>query len=296
LALVLAAAAPARAFDDPAQFLAPPGIAHAASISASAEGLYFTGAPRFARQTCASCHVGAPGLAEIKLGADPASLFTDGYQPGQTYLLEVELLYESRGFEWNASPFCTEPPALGDHYAYVQCNNNAFVLEADVGGAPLSNSFCGQGGPCAPTFCAGQPNGDGSCPTPAPDDESLVAPDGDAVFANRAHDPAMPKVVVRNDPTRWHLWWRAPLDDRPVTFYLGLVDGNGGTGTPDNDQDPYGDDTASAAIDVPRAGAPPPAGASAGCAVAARLPRTAALVLGMVVALLLGRRAARRRP
>jgi hypothetical protein len=254
----------ARAFDDPSQFLVQPGTPHAATYGASAEGVYFTGAPRFLSQTCQSCHTDGPGLVRLKLGADPPSLFSDGYQPGATYQLEVELQGETEGLQF-ATPTCTEPRARNDQYAYVPCNNNSYALEIDTSSGPLA-------GPSV--FCAAPPAA-GACPAPNPHaDESQVSPDGDAVFGNRAHDAATPKLVARNDPTTWHLWWTAPAaGSGPVTIYVAAVDGNGGgSGTEASDQDPYGDDTVQGSFSIQESGAPSPNGATAGCSLGGSAP------------------------
>ena len=96
--------------------------------------------------------------------------------------------------------------------------------------------------------------GGGVCPAPDDSsDETLVSPDGDAVFGNRQHDPANTKIVTRNEPTSWHLWWTAPpAGSGAVTIYVAAVDGNGGNGSADNDQDPSGDDTVQASFSCPR--------------------------------------------
>src|SRR6202035_2581740 len=63
----------AHAFADSSQFFVQKTNPHAATFGASAEGVYFTGAPRFASLNCQSCHAGGPGLVGLRLGAsDPA--------------------------------------------------------------------------------------------------------------------------------------------------------------------------------------------------------------------------------
>jgi hypothetical protein len=264
-------AARALAFDSASGFFEPKGTPHAATYGASAEGVYFTGAPRFASQTCAACHTDGPGRVQLKLGVDQPSLFVDGYTPGVTYLFEVELNGEVEGLQYN-TPTCTEPPGPRDTFTYVQCNNNNFALEIESGAGPLSG---------ASLFCSQAPVA-GACPTPnAFNDEVVVAPTNDAVFGNRQHDPANPKTVSRNDPTRWHLWWTAPpAGTGPLTLYLAAVDGNGGGGTLDNDQDPLGDDTVQSSFSLQEAGAQVPNGAGAGCAVGGAVHPS--LVLGLL--------------
>jgi hypothetical protein len=282
----LSLSARAWAFADASQFFDAKQMPHAATFGASSEGIYFTGAPRFVSQSCAACHTDGPGRVAIKLGADQPSLFTDGYQPGTTYLLEVELLGETAGLEYN-TPTCTDPPTGRDTFTYVQCNNNGFALEIDSAAGPLA-------GPTV--FCAAQPVF-GICPKPdVTNDEAVVAPDGDAVFDFRARDAANPKTLTRNGQTRWHLWWTAPqAGSGPLTVYVGGVDGNGGGGTADNDQDPYGDDTVQAVFTLEEAGAPAPSGATAGCALEGHAARSGALLgvalLGAIVLHLRRRRA-----
>jgi hypothetical protein len=264
-------------FADASQFLDLPDQPHAATLSASGEGIYFTGAPRFAGRTCLDCHTGGPGLVRLKLGADTDELFNAGYRPGRTYELEVELLNEVRGLNYTGAT-CTEAPAKSDTSPYVQCNNNGYALEIDTASGPL-------GGPGV--YCAVDPNG-ASCPAPDPTaDETVVTPAGDAVFGARAHDAMNPQQVIRNDPTRWHLFWTAPhAGTGPLTVYLAVVDGNGGDGTADDDQDPDGDDTVQASIPLRELGAPLPQPATAGCSLGGDFhPQTGPFVLCGLLAL-----------
>jgi hypothetical protein len=287
LALVLVAAAPSRAhaFADATQFFAQQANPHAATLGASGEGLYFTGAPRFASLTCNSCHVGGPGAVGLRLGADHPELFTDGYTPGQTYELEVELTNETAGTQFN-TPTCTDPPGPNDKFSYVQCNNNGFGLEIDSSDGPLKGGFCAR------------PWQNGACPPPDfTSDESLVAPDGDAIFSDRVYsaDPNTPKLVERNGATKWHLYWTAPAAHTgPLTIYIAAVDGNGGSGTAANDQDPFGDDTVQANFFVQEAGAPAGSAASAGCGVAPAAARSRWLLVVLVFAALGARRSSLR--
>lgn len=284
---VVALPALAHAFAEPSQFFNISVNPHAATYGPSGEGVYFTGAPRFASQTCASCHTAGPQIVGLRLGADDPGLFDEGYTPGTTYTLEVELTNETEGIKFN-TPTCTDVPIKGDMFSFVPCNNNGFALEIDDStGMPLA----GDG-----VFCSEPPMG-GMCP--AADfnkDETIVAPDGDAVFANRARsaDPAMPKTITRNDPKRWHLWWTAPkAGSGPVTIYVSAVDGNGGSGTVANDQDPYGDDTVAATFFIQEANAAVKNQAGAGCSLAGRAASPApAVVLALALVLAAVRRRA----
>ena len=277
IALVLCAGGAAHVFDDPGQFF-PNAVPHQSTLSAAAEGVYFTGAPRWSSLDCSSCHTEGPQKVTIKIGADDLSLFKNGYLPGQLYELEVSLGNETEGLLY-ADATCTEPPGKTDKYTYVQCNNNSFALEIDDDGGPLAGT----------PFCAEQPTAAG-CPMPNPaGDEVVVAPDGDAVFANRQHSTTTPKTIPKNDPVSWHLWWTAPqAGTGPVTLYVAAVDGNGGSGTAASDQDPYGDDTVRATIAIQERGAIVPAGAQAGCGtIRGRIPPPLALLALLALALLL---------
>jgi hypothetical protein len=262
LAAALLFSSLAHAFADASQFFPTANLPHAATLGASGEGLYFTGSPRFASRVCADCHIGGPNTVGLKLGVDDQSLFAGGYVPGKIYHLQVELTNESKGTQYGGAT-CTDPPGPMDTFTYQQCNFNGYGLEIDDATGPLA-------GP--KVFCASPPAADGSCPMPTGIEESLVAPDGDAVFHNQPHsdDPNTPYVNLRNDPKIWDLWWTAPMAGTgPVTIYVAGVDGNGGGGTALEDQDPEGDDTVQATFFIQEAGAAIPTGANAGCATAA---------------------------
>ncbi|HWE28188.1 MAG TPA: hypothetical protein VHB97_09310 [Polyangia bacterium] len=282
LFVVLGLPAAAHAFDDATQFFANPTVPHGATYGASGEGIYFTGAPRFASLACNSCHTDGPRAVGLELAADQPELFKSGYVPGQTYELEVIMKNETKGTQYDSAT-CTDPP--GTASGYVQCNNNNFGLEVDAAGVTLKGGFCA----AAPV--------NGACPAPdQTNDEALVAPDGDAIFGNRQYDANTARLIVRNGPTTWHLWWTAPpIGSGPVTVYVTAVDGNGGAGTAANDQDPYDDDTAQASFFLQEAGASAPTGATAGCAFAATPTRASLLTMLLpLAALALRRRRSRR--
>jgi hypothetical protein len=275
---VLGLSSSASAFNSASQFFDTPGSPHAASYSASAEGIYFTGAPRYAGQTCAACHINGPGQLGVHIGADPPSLFTDGYQPGSLYELQVDLDQESAGLQYSGAT-CTEPLGPKDTYAYHQCNNNNFVLEMDSVSGPLIGGFCA----LAPV--------NGACPTSdVSGADVVVAPGQDAVFGNQVHStaPGMQKVRTDNGRTRWRFWWRAPGPGAgPITLFVGAVDGNGGGGISTDDEGPYDDDTVSAQVTLQEWNGSDITQVSAGCASAGRAaPDWAAF--GLVFAGLLG--------
>ncbi|MEO6954580.1 MAG: hypothetical protein ABI321_22470 [Polyangia bacterium] len=252
---MLAYATPALAFLEPSQFFAPKMVPHTATLGANAEGIYFTGAPRFSGIDCSSCHTDGPRKVTLDLGVDDVTLFSTGYVPGQTYELSVTLGNETEGLEYS-TPTCTDVPPSDSGVTYQQCNNNNFALEIDTATGPVTGT----------SFCAAPPS-QGSCPAKSSSgDEVVVAPDGDAVFANDAHSMSMPYQRLANDATSWHLWWSAPAaGSGPVTIYVAAVDGNGGSGTVTSDQDPYGDDTVRGVFHVREAGGTATLDASAGC-------------------------------
>jgi len=244
----------AHAFADAAQFFKTQP--NAATFGATSEGLYFTGAPRFASLDCSTCHEGGPQRVGLRLNADDPELFTTGYVPGKVYELQVVLTNETEGLSYK-TPTCTDPPSPDESFTYVQCNNNGFGLEIDAADGPVSGGYCAE-----------QPK-NGVCPMPDyTADQALVAPDNDAVFDAKIYssDPNQPKLVTRNDATSWSFWWTAPkAGSGPLTVYVAAVDGNGGAGTVANDQDPYNDDTVSANFFLQESGAPVHNSASAGC-------------------------------
>ena len=277
----------AHAFADAVQFFDQKATPHAATFGASSEGLYFTGAPRFASLDCSSCHGGGPQRVGLRFNADDLTLFADGYRPGKTYQLQVELTNETEGLMFKG-PTCTDPPAPGDTFTYAQCNNNGFALEIDASEGPLTGSN---------VYCAAQPSA-GTCPMPDyTADQSLVAPAGDAVFGSKVYsaDPNQPKLITRNGATAWRFFWTAPkAGTGALTVYIAAVDGNGGSGTVANDQDPYNDDTVAANFFLQEANVPVQNGAKAACAFvpapATAPPAGLALLLALVVAGALRRR------
>ena len=280
LCVIAAAPRVAHAFADSAQFFDNAMTPHGASLSPVGEGIYFTGAPRWTGLSCASCHANGPQALGIQISADPAGLFTDGYTPGQTYAVEVVLTGETQGLD-DGGATCTVPPGPTQHYTYAPCNNNNFGLEIDAAYGPLQG---------ASTYCAAQPD-NGACPMPMPlTDPTIVAPMGDAIFGNRVHDANNP-TTLDNDPTRWTFWFTAPpAGTGPLTLYATAVDGNGGDGTADNDQDVFGDDTVSAMVPIHEANGGGPLDAIAGCDVARGRPRGGALGVVLVLFGILARR------
>lgn len=279
----------AHAFADAAQFFDNKSTPHAATFGASGEGLYFTGAPRYASLECSSCHSGGPQKLGLRLNAEDPTLFATGYEPGKTYQLQVELRNESKGLQYKTAT-CTDTPTADDNFTYVQCNNNGFALEIDASTGPLGG---------AGVYCAQSPKA-GKCPAAdATLDESLIAPDGDAVFESKVYsaDPNQPKLVTRNPADSWRFWWTAPkAGSGPLTVYVTAVDGNGGAGTVANDQDPFDDDTVAASFFLQEANVPVHNAASAGCGMASAAPpgSPSSLVALAVLLLALALRSARR--
>ncbi len=271
--LVLAAlASPAAAFPTGDRFDLDPDDA------AGGGGVFYTAAPAFPTANCATCHQGGPGLAAVRLGSSPEDLFTQGYLPGQVYLLEVQLQNETFALDRNGPPRCGQQKGG----VFVPCNCNGFAVE------PTDGVGFDTG-----TLCPVPPNGDGSCPSPV-GDTTLLAMSGGAVF-HRGYLPAGDGLPAgqENGATRWRFYWTAPAAGTgTVTFHVGVVDGNGGNGTADLPQDFDGDDTVEAHVAVAEAGMPT-YDASTGCALGH--PRRGAGAIGLAFALLALGRALRRR-
>ena len=225
-------------------------------------GRVFVGAARDTGHTCAVCHVDAPGRIGVHLEGDPVDLFA-GYRPGTRYLLKVVLENEWSGLRWAANGNdCGDL----DVKPWRPCNDNGFALEVDDGrGAP-----------------AGTLGSDGCGAPSAADADVRVLGDGTAItHAGNLHDRVS-----------WSFCWTAPVDARgDLILHLGVVDGSGGDGTPDNPNDPFNDDVFAAALRLPQQGG---ASGAPGCSVSAGPPRRPPGALAVLVLIALALVARRR--
>jgi hypothetical protein len=57
---------------------------------------FFTGSPRYKNYNCRVCHVGDPGLIQVRLWTEPDNIFDVGYEPGREYKVRLSLLEELR--------------------------------------------------------------------------------------------------------------------------------------------------------------------------------------------------------
>ena len=57
---------------------------------------FFTGSPRYKNYNCRICHVGDPGLIQVRLWTEPDNIFDVGYEPGREYRVRLSLLEELR--------------------------------------------------------------------------------------------------------------------------------------------------------------------------------------------------------
>lgn len=72
---------------------------------------YFTGSPRYKNYDCRICHVGDPGLIQVRLWTEPDNIFEVGYEPGREYKVRLSLLEELRkpAFKiFSTNNFCVE--------------------------------------------------------------------------------------------------------------------------------------------------------------------------------------------
>ena len=274
-------AAPAGAFPTGDRFAIDPGNDTGTVLQgAYGDGIRFVGALDFPKAICSACHTGGPNLAAVQLAADDPSLFSNGYIPGQTYQLEVQLARETLGLEYDGPPRCGNIAKQG----FVPCNSNGFALEADDETGSLAGSLC-------PTSPVG-----GACASPHGPRTLVLALDNHQLIASRGFLDAgggLP-AALENGATRWRFYWTAPPPGAgPVTFHAGVVDGNGGHGIKEIPQDLDGDDAVEAHISVAEVGNPTVA-ASTGCATAGRPQTKFAIAVLMALASLLVMR--RRRP
>lgn len=223
--LVFLVAAPAAAFPTGDLFDAD------GTATAGGDGIYFTGSPAFPGATCAACHLAAPHTAGVQVGVDDPSLFSAGYAPGQTYQLEVRLMNESRGLQYNGPARCNP-----NGKTFIPCNSNGFALEADDAGGHPAGILC----PVPPVA--------GACPSPT-GGATLLGASNTAILSSGELDG---KGFESNDATRWSFYWVAPAPTSgPITFHVGLVDGNGGLGTKLVPRDVDGDDVVMAHLAAP---------------------------------------------
>jgi hypothetical protein len=262
-AIALATPVGARAFPTGEQF------DHDPMIQDGAGGIAFTGAPRWAGHTCAVCHNGGPKQVGLRLEAEPASLFADGWKPHVSYHLRVVLQHAT---------LAGGSTALGDQCGfavtpYVPCDDNGYAMEIDDSlGRPL--------GKLAPIDAAGGCGGAAGA-----DPSSRVLRDGSAATMTGTHHGA----------TSWDVCWTAPdAGYGPLIAYIAGVDGNGGDGTEDYPNDVGGDDVAAGAVPIIEAGAAPPVAQVGGCSATGAGPGAGVLVLIGALALIAVRARKRR--
>jgi hypothetical protein len=81
------------------------------SSTGQAGNRYFTGSPRYKNYDCRICHVGDPGLIQVRLWTEPENIFEVGYEPGREYKVRLSLLEELRkpAFKiFSTNNFCVE--------------------------------------------------------------------------------------------------------------------------------------------------------------------------------------------
>jgi hypothetical protein len=215
-------------------------------------GIFFTGAPgglgstSWATATCSTCHTDPPHYASARLGSSPADLFTAGYIPGQSYVIEVLLENETAGVEFNGPPRCGTVKGTG----FVPCNANGFALEVDDESGTPVDGLC-------PTELQ-----NGTCPNPVGDD-TILSMDGTSIASTNQG------ASLVNDPVRWRFNWTAPpAGTGPITFNVGVVDGSGNA-SPDIINDTINDDVVEAHIAAAEQGNDPYTATTA-CAISTR--------------------------
>lgn len=207
LGLALCAPSTALGYSDTAAFARDPS----ADTTGGGGGIYFTGSPRQHGLDCAACHEGGPPGTALTLaalaGGDRARLFEDGYEPGQTYELEVAFYGEGLTPSGGCEGHEDEP-----------CDVNLFALEILDGEGVATGAFCPSvpaAGPAHRCDRCGERRARG---TIAEDDCAVIVADG---FDGGAS-------VWRNGITAYSFFWTAPAEDLgPLTLYVSAVDGAG---------------------------------------------------------------------
>jgi hypothetical protein len=209
---------------------------------------------------CAECHesVREP---KVRIESDPPGLFESGYESNMRYRIFVDLLFETRGLEHNG--FCGQGTAA--------CNRNLFVAEfVDLTGE-ISGILCPDTDPILGDKCE---SAHGEFTTKTPNNKSIAGQslfyppvcEGTPVDAENCFDvqklaeagftPTQITQIVLAEVkgrTHWEFSWRSPaVGTSPVRFFLGLVDGDGGTRLDSDYADYYGDAVYMTARLIPR--------------------------------------------
>ncbi len=261
------------------------GFSATAAFETSADlggggGMSFTGSPVSHGLTCATCHQGPAPTGGVGLASDPPGLFSKGFQRGALYRVTVRLSPERKGLDRNGK--CTGH--LGG------CNRNAFVAEFLVDNGLPAGQLCTDTGVLSQSGCDNESGKETTLFSYARAVGGISMKDpelcGAGVTSNcldltgmsdeQAAAAIGAAVTAR---TNWTFQWRAPSASVPVQFWLGLVDGDGGTKVTTDHNDYFGDDTYLISRTLWPEGQEPPAAAT-GCG-AARVPMPGLGLVGL---------------
>ena len=225
------------------------GFSATSAFESSAEvggggGMAFTGSASSHGLSCKNCHQGTGAAGGVGLASVPPGLFSTGYVPDTVDRIAVRLQPERKGLDRNGK--CVGH--LGG------CNRNAFVAEflgknaIPVGqlctdSGVLGASGCdNESGTQTTLFSYGRAVGGISLKDPAICGGPVTADCVDV--AGLSYDQAATAIgAAVTGRTAWEFQWRSPSDGQPVGFWLGVVDGDGGTRVTTDHNDYYGDDT-----------------------------------------------------
>jgi hypothetical protein len=250
------------------------------------DGVPYTGSSTGHGMDCMSCHQGTQRQAGIELTSVPAGLFEQGFVPGMMYAVTVRIAQETRGLARNGG--CAEGQG--------GCNRNGFVAEWLGAGGSAAGTLCVDGaaitaGVCDSTsgaettlFAAGAAVSGLSLQQPQMCDSGHTQDciDVPAMRAAGQSEADITKAVraALQGRTNWTFQWLAPAQpDGPVSLYLGVVDGDGGTRVDPSHNDYYGDEVYMLQRTVYAEGQAPPLPPPGCSASPAPVPFTAAAAL-----------------
>lgn len=256
-------------------------------------GYSFTGSPANHGMECTECHESVR-TPKVSIISDPPGLFENGYETDIRYKILVNLLFETRGLENNGN--CSQDNAA--------CNRNLFVAEfVDLKGQK-TGVLCPDTDAILNDQCESElgeltartPNGNAiagkSLKYPNVCDESSSETDTCIDLEALADQGLSPTEITQEiqkqvrGRTHWEFSWRSPpVGSSPVRFFLGLVDGDGGTRQDPDYADYYGDAVYMTARIIPRSDtlqSPALTEGNEGCGATPSLPNLLLIFLASV--------------
>ena len=199
-------------------------------------GYTFTGSQTSHWMSCKTCHQTTRPDIPVSIKSTPPGLIENGYEPNTQYLLEVSLVEEQLGMEFNGGCIEEDTP----------CNRNGMAIEFLVAGDKQAGILC----PTAEDLVDGQCNvstGKGGSLIregaaiigQTLEFPSICSPsntDPDCLDVGKLSDEGKTQDEIEatissmvRGKTNWNIVWQAPAAGTGfVGLFMGVVDGNGG--------------------------------------------------------------------